>query len=150
MKWNWRPLSLKSWHFETSEDIMMKFKSQALYIKRNKYCNAGWSGNPPFLISALWNIGILLHKQATSNKHFHGECITKVTLHITWEKNSSKWTDNHNELLTQWRLILPIFLIWITSNYLWASEVFKNQSLKVTYFHPPIHQNRDVFRALRT
>ena len=34
------------------------------------------SGNPPFLISAIWNIGILLHKQATRNKHFDSECIT--------------------------------------------------------------------------
>ena len=35
-----------------------------------KYWNAGRSGNPPFLIPALWNIGILLHKQATLGKHF--------------------------------------------------------------------------------
>ena len=46
MNWNWRPLS---W-------------------------NAGGSGNPPSPIPALWNIGILLHKQAIRTKHFDGEC----------------------------------------------------------------------------
>ena len=60
-----KPLSLKSWHFEASEDIMTKFKSQGLHTVRIKYCNAGRSGNPPALIPILWNIGILLHKQAT-------------------------------------------------------------------------------------
>ena len=39
-------------------------KSQTLHIIRIKYCNAGGSGSPPSLISAFWNIGILLHKQA--------------------------------------------------------------------------------------
>ena len=46
----------------------------------------------------------------------------------------------HDDLLTQWRPIsmskfdANIFLIRTTSNYFWASEVFKNQSFKVTYF----------------
>ena len=53
--------------FEASEDIMSKFKSQDLHIK---YWNADGSGNPPFLIFALWNIGISLHKLATCAKHF--------------------------------------------------------------------------------
>ena len=68
MKWNWRPLSLKSWLFEA------KFKSQALDIIRIKYWKSGGSGNPPSLIPALWNIGILLYKQATRTKHFDGKC----------------------------------------------------------------------------
>ena len=34
-----------------------------------------------------------------------------------------------------------IYLIRTTSNYFWASEVFKNQSLKVTYFHFPSTKN---------
>ena len=55
----------KSWHFEASEAIMTKFKSQALHVIRIKYWKAGGTGNPPSLIPALWNIGILLHKQAT-------------------------------------------------------------------------------------
>ena len=42
---------------------MTKFKSQA-----------GGSGNPIFFIPALWNIGILLHKQAIHAKHFDPEC----------------------------------------------------------------------------
>ena len=65
-----------SWHFKASEDIMTKFKSQALHIIKIKYWNAGWSGNPPFLILALWNIGILLHKLVTRTKHFDGKCTT--------------------------------------------------------------------------
>ena len=38
------------------------------------YCNSSGSGNSPSLIPALWNIGILLHKQATHVKHFCPEC----------------------------------------------------------------------------
>ena len=60
MKWNWRPLSLKFWHFEASEDIMTKFKLQGVHIIRIKYWNARGSGPPP----SLWNIDIFLHKQA--------------------------------------------------------------------------------------
>ena len=37
MKRNGRPLSLKFWSFEASEDIMTKSKSQALHIIRIKY-----------------------------------------------------------------------------------------------------------------
>ena len=64
MKWIWRLLSLKCWHFEASEDIITKFKSQGLHIKRIKYWKASGSGNPPSLIPALRNIGILHHKKA--------------------------------------------------------------------------------------
>ena len=67
--------TFKSWHFEASEDIKTKFKSQALHIIKIKYWNAGRSGNPPFLIHVLWNIGILIHKQATLGKHFEPECM---------------------------------------------------------------------------
>jgi hypothetical protein len=42
--------TLRPCHFEASEDI----------------------------IPALWNIGILLHKQATLGKHFYPECMTIV------------------------------------------------------------------------
>ena len=56
--------TLKTCYFEASEDIMTKFKSQALHVIRIKYWKAGGSGNPPSHIPALWNIGILLHKQA--------------------------------------------------------------------------------------
>ena len=78
MKWNWRPQSLKCWHFEASEDIMTKFKSQGLHIIRIKYWNASGSGFPPSLIPTLWNIGILLHKQATLGKHFEPKCKYQV------------------------------------------------------------------------
>ena len=42
-------------------------------LESNKYLNAGGSGNPPSLIPALWNIDILLHKQATRTKYFDGK-----------------------------------------------------------------------------
>ena len=77
MKWNWRHLSLNSWHFETSKDIKTKFKSQALHIFRIKYWNARESCNPPSLITALWNIVILINKQVTLGKHFEPECIKR-------------------------------------------------------------------------
>ena len=66
--------TLRTCHFEASEYIMAKFKSQALHIIKIKYCNAGGSGNSPSLIPALWNIDILLHKQATRTKLFEPEC----------------------------------------------------------------------------
>ena len=47
---------------------MTKFKSQSLYIKRIKYCNASGSGPPTSLIPTLWNIGILQYKQAKLRK----------------------------------------------------------------------------------
>ena len=50
MKWNWRLLSLKFWHFEASEDIRMKFKSQALHVIRIKYYAHGCS---PFILFML-------------------------------------------------------------------------------------------------
>ena len=49
---------------------MTKFTSQALHVIRIKFFKAGGSGNTPSLISALWDIDILLHKQATRAKHF--------------------------------------------------------------------------------
>ena len=42
--------------------------------KKDSRISLGRSGNSPSLIPALWNIGILLHKQATRNKHFETEC----------------------------------------------------------------------------
>ena len=66
---------LKSWHFEASKDIITKFRSKCFHTIRIKYWNASGSGSPPSLIPALWNIGILLHKQATLGKHFPPECI---------------------------------------------------------------------------
>ena len=54
---------------------MTKFKAQALHIIRIKHWKASGSGNPLSLIPILWNIGILIHKQATHAKHFGPECI---------------------------------------------------------------------------
>ena len=76
MKWNWRPLSLKYWHFEAIEDIMTKFKSQGLYIIRIKYWNT---------TSAHWNIGILLHKQAKRRTIMHMTvCVCILYLANNW------------------------------------------------------------------
>ena len=70
----------KSWPFEASEDIMTKFKSQGLHIIRIKYWNASGSGSPPSLILALWNIGILLHKQNKRRTIMHTTVFKKCTI----------------------------------------------------------------------
>ena len=82
--------TLKSWHFEATEDIITKFKSQGLHIIRIKYWNASGSGSPPSLIPALWNIGILLHKQATLGKHFRPEC--RILAVVRRRRRNSKKT----------------------------------------------------------
>ena len=51
--------NLRTCHFEASEDIMTKFKSQALHTTRIKYWKASGSGNPPSFIPALQKIAIL-------------------------------------------------------------------------------------------
>ena len=57
IKWNWRPLSLNFWRFEVSEDIMMKFKSQALHVIRIKYYWWEWQS-------------YLLHPCPLEHRHF--------------------------------------------------------------------------------
>ena len=51
--------TLRTCHFEASEDIMTKFKSQALHVIEIKYRKASGSGNPPSLIPALRKIAVL-------------------------------------------------------------------------------------------
>ena len=80
----WRPLGLKSCHFKASEDIITKFKSQALHFKGFKYWSFGGSGNPPSLIPGILNIDILLHKQAIRTKYFDGECIISFPRFPKW------------------------------------------------------------------
>ena len=58
--------TLKTCYFEASEDIMTKFKSQALHIIRIKYWKASGSGNPPSLIPALRKIAIYVLKMEFS------------------------------------------------------------------------------------
>ena len=48
----------------------------------------GGGGNLPSLIPALWNIGILLHKQATHAKHFGPECKYVVEINVKVEVHS--------------------------------------------------------------
>ena len=69
--------NLRTCHFEASEGIMTNIKSQALHIIIIKYQKVARSGNPSFLILALWKIGILLHKWATLGKCFESECTPK-------------------------------------------------------------------------
>ena len=52
--------NLKTCCFEASEDIITKFKLQAFHIIRINYQKVDGSGNPPFFIPVLFNIGILL------------------------------------------------------------------------------------------
>ena len=62
--------TLKTCYFEASEDIMTKFKSQALHIIRIKYWKASGSGNPPSLIPALRKIAIYVLKTEFYVLHF--------------------------------------------------------------------------------
>ena len=64
IKWLKKGIStLKSWHFEASEDIITKFKSQGLYTIKIKHWNTSKSDFPPSLIPTLQNIGILHHNK---------------------------------------------------------------------------------------
>ena len=55
--------TLKCWHFEASEDIMTKFRSQGLHILRIKYWNAsGVASLPP-------SLNMEHYKQAKLRKH---------------------------------------------------------------------------------
>ena len=67
--------TLKSWHFEASEDIITKFKSQGLYTIKIKYWNASGSSFPPSLIPALQYIGMLHYKKAKLRKHMNQSLI---------------------------------------------------------------------------
>ena len=51
--------TLKTCYFEASEDIITKFKPQALHIIKIKYLKASGSGKPPSFIPALRKIAIL-------------------------------------------------------------------------------------------
>ena len=66
--------NLRTYHFESSEDIMTKLKSQALHVIRIKYILR----IEKLVGVALLNIGILLHKQSTHAKHFGLECIADL------------------------------------------------------------------------
>ena len=59
---------------EASEDTTTKFKSQSLHVKKSNIEKLVGVATLT-MISALWNIGILLHKQATLGKHFEPEHI---------------------------------------------------------------------------
>ena len=48
--------------YEASKDMTI-FKSQAPHIIRINYCNAGGSGNPPSIISSLWNKALYFIKR---------------------------------------------------------------------------------------
>ena len=116
--------TLRTCHFEASEDIMTKFQSQALHITRLKYWNSVGSGNLPYFIPALWNISILLHKLWSNIlspivcfsqtswflwniiliiilKHFQNFC-RDIQRKLIWEQNS-------NVVILSWCFI--IFLI---------------------------------------
>ena len=60
--------------------IFSGFKSLKLVCRFfSRFMKWNWrplSLNPPFLIPAICNIGILIHKQATLSKHFEPQCIT--------------------------------------------------------------------------
>ena len=125
--WNWRPLSLKSWHFEASEDIMTKFKSLAFHIKRIKYWNAGGSGNPPSLIPALQNRDILLIKRPPGpNNMTASVCVSKTVLNKKLDSFLLYWVT-----WVQWKCFkfLGQFVnCYVHNNGSWCWKWMKNKS----------------------
>ena len=85
---------LKSWHFEASEDIITKFKSQSLYAIEIKFWNASGSDFPPSLINVLRNIGILHHKKAKLPKHLQHSVFNIMCLYLfDWTTFSDSRTE---------------------------------------------------------
>ena len=81
-KWqdSWKMVipNLKTCYFEASEDVITKFKLQALHIIRIKYWKASWSGNPPSLPPSL------PHSYPPENCHFRSKSeIFYTFLHTT-------------------------------------------------------------------
>ena len=66
LKWKTGIPTLRTCHFEASEDIMTEFKSQAFHTRRIKQLKVSGSGNPPSLIPALRNISIYVLKMKFS------------------------------------------------------------------------------------
>ena len=56
-------------------ETMVVVDNEKAYENRQKYCVKCPFWPPPSLMPTLWNIGILLHKQATLGKYFGFECI---------------------------------------------------------------------------
>ena len=81
---------------------------------------------------------------------------THIALPVHWclvvEFRVGNVVADHNDLLTQWRPIwmskfcANIFLIRTTSNYLWASEVSKNQVFKSQFFSSSHASNQWIMK----
>ena len=140
MIWNWKPLSLKYWHFKASEDIMTKFRSQAPNIIKIKYWNAGGSGNPPSLIPALqkisilglkiglwqWYNGISVAWWPVGKVRFFLLIIRYSSYLRKWYRNLSlicqKRTNRKLDIITQWKWSLCKVAFDITT-LLWCRQV---------------------------
>ena len=95
-------------------------------------------GIPPNFIS------ILNRKPFESSKSkcfkIDSKCFNQFEIIQTLQGRVAKVVTVHDDLLTQWRPIKMskfhdiIFLILTTSNYLWTSEVSKNQGFKSQLF----------------
>ena len=121
--WNWRPLSLKSWYFEASKDIMTKSKPQALHVIIIKYWKVGGSCNPR--IPTLWNKGILLHEQTTHNKHFWPKCTCSCCCKTLKDVRRATF-------------LTPVLLLWMgaTEFYLWTARKVNDLGTLICWFHP--------------
>ena len=124
---------LKTCYFEASEDIITKFKWQALHIIRIKYWKVGGTGNPPSLIPALWNIGILLHKHPPPPNIFGPSVLLVWIFRIFCSPKSMQFFDCHcqMQLIAMARLLHrnvhnladvnnQLLLISATSDWNWA------------------------------
>jgi hypothetical protein len=94
-RWNTRFQLSYEMKLKTSKFKFLEFWSQLSHLNANhlnhklfisfKHWNAGGSGKPPSLIPDLWNIGILIHKQATLSKHFESECMNLAEFGMSWQ-----------------------------------------------------------------
>ena len=116
---------LKQNMWEPQEESWIMKLRMYTHLKHQRWRLVPKSSNLVLTNSQL-NHGKCRNKQNSSNTCI----IIRVSMIVTI----------HNYLLTQWKHIpmgqfgANIFLIWTTSNYLWASEVFKNLSFKSQLF----------------
>ena len=111
-------------------------------LSKSKFCSS-WFGSSQLLSELgkkgqnfrLWNVqGNKSKLNLLRDENCRTECSRKVKFRVDMVRTI------HNDLLTQWRHIpncqfhTNTFLIWTTFNYLWASEVLKNQSFKSQLF----------------
>jgi hypothetical protein len=106
-----------------------------------KYCNAGVSGNPPPPISALWNIGILLHKKATRAKLLEVVIFLSLYYLSRWAKGQFYnfiFISDHYETICSLGIILaskfpPQFYFILQDTFFYTSSRIWNVNFQLVW-----------------